>query len=142
MAAEIEAMQQTKTWSVIPLPLDKHSIGCKWVYKVKYHSDGSIERYKACLVAKGYTEQEGLDFLDTFSPVVKMVTVKVLLALAAINYWSLVQLDVNNAFLNGDLFEEVYMDLLLGYKPQNCVPRHGERLVCKLHKSIYGLKQA
>ncbi|XP_052172141.1 uncharacterized mitochondrial protein AtMg00820-like [Diospyros lotus] len=122
MAAELEAMQQTKTWYIIPLPPDKHSIGCKWVYKVKYNLDGFIERYKARLVDKGYTQQKGLDFLDTFSPVAKLVIVKVLLALVAINSWSLIQLDVNNAFLNGDLFKEVYMDLLLGYKPQNYVP--------------------
>ena len=123
MAAKLEVMQQTKTWSVIPLPPNKHSIGCKWVYKVKYHSDSSIEWYKSCLVAKGYTQQERLDFLDTFPPVAKLVTIKVLLALTAINSWSLIQLDVNNAFLNGDLFEEVYIDLSLGYKPQNCIPR-------------------
>jgi len=83
-----------------------------------------------------------LDFFDTFSPVAKFVIVKVLLALAAINKWSLIQLDVNNAFLNSDLFEKVYMDLPLRYKPQVPDPKQGKRLVCKLHKSIYELKQA
>ena len=110
-------MHQNNTWSVTSLPHDKHSIGYKWVYKVKYRSDGTIERYKACLVAKGYTQQESLDFLDTFSPVAKSITVKVLLALVSVHSWSLVQVDINNTFYNGDLFEEVYMDLLLGYQP-------------------------
>ena len=90
MDAELDAMQQNQTWSVIPLPPSKHSIGCKWVYKVKYKSDRSIERYKAWLVVKSYAQQEGIDFFDTFSPIAKLVIVKVLLALAAIHKWSLV----------------------------------------------------
>ncbi|KAL5757612.1 hypothetical protein ACOSP7_020223 [Xanthoceras sorbifolium] len=82
MEEELVAMEANHTWSVVPLPLDKHTIGCKWIYKIKYKSDGSVERYRARLVAKGYTQQEGLDFVETFSPVAKLVTVKVLLALA------------------------------------------------------------
>lgn len=140
MNNELLAMEANKTWLVVPLSSGLHSIGCKWVYKVKHKADGSIERYKARLVAKGYTQQEGLDYIETFSPVAKLVTVKVLLTLAVSFQWPLIKLDVNNAFLHGDLYEEVYIDLPLGYKHN--VVSQGERLVCKLNKSIYGLKQA
>ena len=141
MKAELDAMEANKTWSVVPLPKGKHSIGCKWVYKVKYHSDGFIEHYKARLVAKGYNQQEGVDFIDTFSPVEKLVTVKVLLALAVTHHSHINQMVVNNAFLNGDLFEEVYMDLPLGYAHKEKVSVGSDtKLVCQLQKSIYSLK--
>lgn len=94
------------------------------------------------MVANGYTQQEGIDFVETFSQVAKLVTVKLLLALASSQSWHLVQMDVNNAFLHGDLFEEVYMDLPLGYHHQAEQVHSTCKLVCRLHKSIYGLKQA
>lgn len=142
MHEELTAMEDNHTWSIVSLPLGKHSIGCRWVYKTKFASNGSVDRHKARLVAKGYTQQEGVDFFDTFSPVAKLSTVKILLALAAINKWHLFQLDINNAFLNGDLLEEVYMDLPLGYHSPVVSVSSAAPLVCKLHKSIYGLKQA
>jgi hypothetical protein len=89
MKAEIKALEENNTWVVTDLPSDKHPIGCKWVYKVKYKSDGTIERYKARLVAKGYTQCEGLDYLETFSPVAKMTTVRCFFALAAAKNWFL-----------------------------------------------------
>nr|KYP75714.1 Retrovirus-related Pol polyprotein from transposon TNT 1-94 [Cajanus cajan] len=111
MQAELLGLQMNQTWILTTLPPHKIAIGCHWVYKVKYKSNGSIERHKAHLVAKGYTQREGLDFLDTFSPVAKLTTVRLLLALAAINNWHLKKLDVNNAFLHGELHEEVYMQV-------------------------------
>ena len=89
MAAEIAAFEANHTWTLTPLPASKKPIGCKWVYKIKYKVDGSIERYKARLVAKGFTQKEGVDYFETFSPMAKMVSVKVLLAMAAIQGWFL-----------------------------------------------------
>ena len=107
MDTKISALEHNKTWVVIDLPPHKVFIACKWVYKVKYKADGSIESYKARLVAKGYTQCEGLDYSETFSPVAKFTTVRCLLTLAAVKNWFLHQLYVNNAFLQGELKEEV-----------------------------------
>jgi hypothetical protein len=105
MQSELAALEVNQTWSLTSLPPGKTAIGCRWIYKIKRHSDGTIERHKAWLVAKGYTQLEGIDFHDIFSPTTKMITVRCLLALAAAQNWSLHQLDVHNAFLQGDLHE-------------------------------------
>ncbi|CAM8946174.1 unnamed protein product [Rhodiola kirilowii] len=138
MEKELKALQTNNTWEVLPLPPGKNAIGSKWVFRVKRHSDGTIERYKARLVARGFSQEEGLDYNETFAPVVKMTTVRTVIALAASKNWPLFQLDVDNAFLHGALDEEVYMSFPPGFYKQE--KQLG--LVCKLNKSIYGLKQA
>ncbi|KAI3522941.1 hypothetical protein L1887_00993 [Cichorium endivia] len=107
MHDEMEALRQNNTWTLVPRPLDSNVVGSKWVYRVKYNSDGSVERFKARLVAQGFTQIPGLDYSHTFSPVVKASTVRIVLSLAVTNKWRLHQLDVKNAFLHGHLNETV-----------------------------------
>lgn len=111
MSKEVQALKANGTWRLENLPVGKQTIGCKWVYKIKRKADGLIERYKARLVEKGFTQVEGLDFHETFALVAKMVSVRCLLTVAVSRGREIHQLDVNNAFLYGDLHEEVYMKL-------------------------------
>ena len=138
MQAEMAALQHNHTWDLVSLPPGEKTVGCKWVYAVKHLPDGSIDRYKARLVAKGFTQIPGKDFSATFAPVAKLTTVRLLVSLAASQSWPLYQLDVKNAFLNGDLQETIYMDPPPGFRAEGeCSGK-----VCKLRKSLYGLKQS
>lgn len=83
MKDELDALEANHTWTIIPRPMDKKTVGCKWVYKAKYNADGSLDRCKARLVAQGFTQQAGIDFLDTFSPMAKLTSIRILLSLAA-----------------------------------------------------------
>jgi len=135
MQLEHDALMKNKTWHLVPPQKGMNIIGCKWVYKVKRKADGSLDRYKARLVAKGFKQQYGIDYEDTFSPVVKAATIRIILSIAVSRGWSLKQLDVQNAFLHGYLDEEVYMQQPLGFE-DSTRPKY----VCKLDKALYGLK--
>ena len=112
-------------------------VGCRWIFKTKLHANGSIERHKARFVAKGFSQIHGLDFEDTFSPVVRHATIRIILSIAVTSGWPLHQLDVKNAFLHGYLSEEVCMEQPPGYTDSQ-FPQH----VCSLKRALYGLKQA
>jgi hypothetical protein len=137
MLEEMEALDKNNTWVLTTLPPNKKIVGCKWVFTVKQNSEGKVERYKARLVAKGYSQTYGVDYGETFAPVAKMNTIRTLISIAANNKWKLFQMDVKNAFLHGDLEEEVYMEIPPGFGTQET-----EGKVCRLNKSLYGLKQS
>lgn len=136
MRAEIDALELNQTWDIQELPPGKIALGCKWVFRVKLKADGTLERYKARLVFLGNNQIKGIDYGETFAPVAKMTTVRIFLDLAAKQDYEVHQMDVHNAFLHGDLEEEVYIKLPPGFRSDT------DNRVCRLRKSLYGLKQA
>ena len=133
--SEIDSILSKGTWELTERPYGCKPVGCKWVFKKKLRPDGTIEKYKTRLVAKGYTQKEGEDFFDTYSHVARLTIIRALLSLAA-SYGLIVhQMDVKTAFLNGELDEEIYMD-----QPDGFVVMGQESKVCKLSKSLCGLK--
>ena len=135
--SEIESIMQNHTWELVDLPPGSKPLGYKWIFKKKMKADGSIDKYKARLVVKGYRQKEGLDYFDTYSPVTRITSIRMLIAIASLNRLEIHQMDVKTAFLNGELDEEIYME-----QPEGFIAPGQERKVCKLVKSLYGLKQA
>ncbi|GKV18635.1 hypothetical protein SLEP1_g28985 [Rubroshorea leprosula] len=125
MQDELQALDKTHTWDLVNLPANKSLVCCKWVYKIKTRSDGSVERYKAHLVAKGFTQEHGIDYEETFAPVAHPTSVRSLIVIITAKRWKLFQMDVKNVFLNGDLVNEVYMKPPPGLK-------HPPNKVCQL----------
>jgi hypothetical protein len=137
MRDEFQALLQNDTWQLVPRPHGANIVSGKWVFRQKFHSDGSLARYKARWVCRGFSQQHGIDYDETFSPVVKPSTIRTVLSLAISSSWPIHQLDVKNAFLHGSLNETVYCQQPLGFENPD-LPNH----VCLLQKSLYGLKQA
>mgnify|MGYP006280622545 CR=1 FL=1 len=137
MIAEYNALMQQNVWTMCTLPAGKRTIGNKWVFKTKYNADGTISKYKARLVAKGYNQQYGIDYKEIFAPVVKMTSLRLILSIAAYERWEIHQMDVDTAFLNAPVQEEIYMDQPEGFEETDST---GNKLVCRLCKSLYGTK--
>ena len=138
MKEELYALHKTGTLDLVDLPSGKSTIGCKWVYKIKTRSDGTVDSYKARLVARGFNQEYGIDYEETFAPVARLSYVRTLIAVSAARKWPLFHMDVKKAFLNGELSEEVYMKLPPGYSH----PRGFSHRVFRLRQALYGLKQA
>lgn len=135
MKEELDALHKNQTWDIVVPPPGTKPISCRWVYRIKRNADGTVNKFKARLVARGFLQVYGLDYTDSFAPVAKVVTVRILLTCAVLQKWDVHQVDINNAFLHGQLNEDVYL-----------TPPHGldvpKNHVCKLQKALYGLKQA
>ena len=132
----MDALQKNETWELVDLPSGKKLVGCKWVFAVKFKGDDSLKKYKARMVAKGYTQTYGVDYQETFAPVTKMNTVRILLSFAVNFDWELQQYDVKNVFLHGELEEDIYMSIPLRFSWSD-----GNK-VCRLRKALYELKQS
>ncbi|CAN1345150.1 Retrovirus-related Pol polyprotein from transposon TNT 1-94 [Linum perenne] len=137
MQDEYNALMRNNTWSLVACPTNVNLVGCKWIFRIKRNSDGTVQRHKARLVAQGFSQEAGVDYFETFSPVIRPTTIRLVLSIALSKGWIIRQLDINNAFLNGDLTDEVYMQQPRGFE-DSTHPTY----VCRLNKALYGLKQA
>ena len=137
MVEEYSSIMQNDVWEVVPRPTDRAVVGSRWIYKIKHGADGSIEKYKARFVAKGFSQKEGIDYEETFAPVARYTSIRAVISLAAQMGWQIHQMDVKTTFLNGELKEEVYIE-----QPEGFVAHNKETHVCRLMKALYGLKQA
>jgi hypothetical protein len=135
MQEEYNSLLENQTWDLVPLPSGRKIVRCRWVYRTKSAADGKISRYKDRLVAKGFQQVHSIDYDETFTLVAKMDSIRLALAIATTKGWEVHQMDVKNAFLHGDLSEEIYMEQPQGFMQDSS-------LVCRLKKSLYGLKQA
>ena len=135
--SEYQSLIDNETWELVSLPDNRRAIHCKWVFKVKSDKDGNLDRYKGRLVARGFEHKSGIDYEETYAPVVKYSSLRTLLSYAVNNDMHIHQMDVVTAFLNGNLDEEIFMK-----QPEGFVKKGQEKLVCKLKKALYGLKQA
>ena len=135
MKEELDALHKTGTWDLVDLPSRKSTIGCKWIYKIKTRSDDTVDRYKAHLVARDFTQEYGIDYEETFAPMTRLSSVTTLIAVFAARKWPLFQMDVKNDFLNGELSEEVYMKLPPSYFHPPRLPHR----ICRLRRALYGL---
>ncbi|MCO5557965.1 hypothetical protein L7F22_011539 [Adiantum nelumboides] len=137
MHAELDAIEQNKTWTLVPRPPKRKVVSTKWIFKTKYKADGSLDKHKARLVARGFSQRPGVDFDETYAPTARMTTIRTVLCLAAHFGWAVFQMDVKSAFLNGEMEKEVYVPQPPGFQVTG-----KEDHVYRLWKALYGLKQA
>jgi hypothetical protein len=137
MMEEYQSIMKNDIWDIVLRPKGKSVVTSKWIYKIKHTADGSIEKYKARFIARGFSQKEGVDYEETFSPVARYTSIRMVISLASVMGWKIHQMDVKTTFLNGVIEEEVYIE-----KPQGFEVHGKESHVCRLKKALYGLKQA
>jgi hypothetical protein len=137
MMKEHQSIMKNEVWEIVPRPKEKSVVTSKWVYKIKHAADGSVDKYKARFMARGFSQKEGEDYDETFSPVARYTSIRAIISIAASMGWNLHQMDVKTTFLNGAIEEEMYIE-----QPQGFEVHSRDTHICRLKKSLYGLKQA
>jgi hypothetical protein len=135
MTEEYQSIIKNDVWEIVPRPKSKDVVSSKWIFKIKHVTDGSIERYKARFIARGFSQKECIDYEETFAPVSRYTSIRTIISLAAKMKWKLHQMDVKTTFLNDVIEEEVYIKQPQGFEVEN-----RKSHVCKLKKALYGLK--